>query len=81
MQTGTRFLTQIELRYPIINLELLAVTWDKLKVPTFLAGLQLIQIFIDHHHLTNNLQLDEIRLQHLCTTLMTYCITLQQRDA
>ena len=81
VQAGPHFLTPMESRYAVIELELLAVTWAVLKCKIFLAGLQQFQIITDHSPLVpilNNHRLDEIdnpRLQRLHTRLMAYNFT------
>jgi len=80
-QAGSRFLSETETRYAIIELEMLAVCWAILKCHTFLAGLQHFQVVTDHNPLIpilNNHRLDEIenpRLQRLRTRIMGYNLT------
>ena len=70
IQAGSRFLTECETRYAVIELELLAVAWTVKKCRLFLSGLQ-YQIVTDHRPLIailNSKSLDEIenpRLQRL----------------
>ena len=82
-QAGSRFLSDAEGRYAIIELELLAVCWAIVKCHTFLAGLQHFQVITDHNPLIpilNNHRLDEIenpRLQRLRTRIMGYNFTAE----
>ena len=71
VQAGSRFLTDTESRYAIIELELLAVSWAMSKCSIFLTGLPHFTVATDHHPLIpilNSHRLDEIenpRLQRL----------------
>ena len=82
-QAGSRFLSDAECRYAIIELEMLAVCWAILKCHMFLAGLQHFQVITDHNPLIpilNNHRLDEIenpRLQRLRTRIMGYNFTAE----
>ena len=63
IQAGSRFLSDTESRYAIIELELLAVAWAITKCHLFLAGLPHFKVITDHHPLVpilNNHRLDEI---------------------
>ena len=81
IQAGSRFLSDPESRYAIIELELLAVAWAITKCNIFLAGLPHFTVVTDHHPLIpllNNHRLDEIlnpQLQHLKTKIMGYSFT------
>jgi len=81
VQAGSRFLSDAESRYAIIELELLAVAWAVTKCRIFLAGLQHFTVVTDHNPLIsilNNRRLDEIenpRLQRLKSRLMGYNLT------
>lgn len=75
---GSRFLSDTESRYVVIELELLAVSWAITKCKNFLAGL------VTGHNppipILNNHRLDEIenpRLQRLKTRIMTYNVTAE----
>lgn len=78
VQAGSRFLSDAESRYAIIELELLGVTWAIAKCKIFLAGLPHFTVVTDHHPLVpilNNYRLDEIenpRLQRLKSKIMVY---------
>ena len=82
-QAGSRFLSDTEGRYAIIELEMLAVCWAIIKCHTFLAGLQCFLVITDHSPLIpilNNHRLDEIenpRLQRLRARLMGYNFTAE----
>ena len=82
-QAGSRFLSDAEGRYAIIELELLAVCWAIVKCHKFLAGLQHFQVITDHNPLIpilHNHRLDEIenpRLQRLRTRIMRYNFTAE----
>ena len=63
IQAGSRFLSDAETRYAVIELEMLAVSWAIAKCRLFLAGLQHFQIITDHNPLIsilNTRRLDEI---------------------
>ena len=81
VQTGSRFLTDAESRYAVIELEMLGVAWSILKCKYFLNGLKHFEIVTDHNPLVpilNSHRLDEIenpRLQRLRTRIMGYNLT------
>ena len=83
IQAGSRFLSDVETRYAIIELEMLAVVWAVIKCKVFLAGLPRFTIVTDHHPLIpilNNHRLDEIenpRLQRLKAKIMSYGFTAE----
>ena len=83
IQAGSRFLSDTESRYAIIELELLAVSWAIIKCKLFLAGLPHFTVVTDHHPLVpilNNHRLDEIenpRLQRRKSKNMAYNFTAQ----
>ena len=78
IQAGSRFLSEAESRYAVIELEMLAVTWAVMKCKMFLNGLQTFQVITDHNPLIpilNTHRLDEVenpRLQRLRQKLMAY---------
>ncbi|KAF0307558.1 Transposon Ty3-I Gag-Pol polyprotein [Amphibalanus amphitrite] len=71
IQAGSRFLSDAETRYAVIELEALSVAWAVRKCHIFLSGLPLFQILTDHRPLVpilNSKMMDEIenpRLQRL----------------
>ena len=83
VRAGSRFLTDAESRYAIIELEMLAVAWATSKCHLFLVGLQHFQVITDHNPLVpilNHHRLDEIgnpRLQRLKIKLMAYNFTTE----
>ena len=83
VQAGSRFLTDAETRYAVIELECLAIAWAIKKCNIFLAGMEDFTIVTDHNPLIpilNTHRLDEIenpRLQRLRTRLMGYNFTTQ----
>ena len=83
IQAGSRFISDTESRYAIIELELLAVSWAIYKCKLFLAGLPHFKVITDHHPLIpilNNHRLDEIenpRLQRLKTRIIGYNFTAE----
>ena len=83
IQAGSRFLSDTESRYAVIELELLAVSWAILKCRIFLAGLPHFSVVTDHYPLIsilNNYRLDEIenpRLQRLKTKVMAFNFTAE----
>ena len=78
VQAGSRFLTDTETRYAVIELEMLSVAWAAQKCRIFLAGLPTFTVITDHSPLVpilNSHRLDEIenpRLQRLRTRLLAY---------
>ena len=63
IQAGSRFLSDAESRYAVIEFELLAVSWAITKCKLFLAGLPHFTVVTDQHPLIpilNNHRLDEI---------------------
>ena len=83
VQTGSRFLTDTESRYAVIELEMLGVAWAIKKCKFLIHGLQHFAILTDHSPLVpilNSHRLDEIenpRLQRLRTRIMGYNFTAQ----
>ena len=83
IQAGSRFLTDTESRYAVIELEMLAVCWAVCKCKLFLAGLQHFTVVTDHNPLIpimNSHRLDEIenpRLPQLKTKLIAYNFTAE----
>ena len=83
VQAGSRFLSDAESRYAVIELELLAVAWAIKKCHIFLAGLPNFIVLTDHHPLIpilNSHRLDEIenpRLQRLKTKIMGNSFTTE----
>ena len=83
IQAGSRFLTDAESRYAVIELEMLAVCWAINKCKLFLTGLQHFTVITDHNPLIpilNNHRLDEVenpRLQRLKIKLMAYNFTAE----
>ena len=83
VQAGSRFLSDAESRYAIIELEMLAISWAVSKCRLFLAGLPHFKVVTDHHPLIpilNTHRLDEVenpRLQRLKTRVMGYNFTAQ----
>ena len=81
VQAGSRFLSDTETRYAVIELEMLAVCWAITKCRVFLAGLQHFHVATDHNPLIpilNTRRLEEVenpRLQRLKSRLMGYNFT------
>ena len=48
VQCGSRFLTDAESRYAVIELELLALVWATKKLHVYLFGLECYDVFLDH---------------------------------
>ena len=78
VQAGSRFLSDAETRYAMIELELLGVCWAAAKCRIFLEGLPRFEIVVDHRPLVpilNSYSLDQIenpRLQRLRMKLDRY---------
>ena len=81
VQCGSRFLTEVESRYAVVELEMLAVTWAVRKCHIYLAGMPEFSLITDHRPLVpilNTKSLAEIenpRLQRLREKLMSYTFT------
>ena len=81
VQCGSRFLTDTESRYAMVELELLAVVWALRKCRIFLQGLQHFKLIIDHRPLIpilNDYTLDAVenpRLQRLKEKTSLYNFT------
>ena len=81
VQCGSRFLSDVESRYAVVELEMLAVTWAVRKCHIYLAGMPEFNIITDHRPLVpilNSKSLAEIenpRLQRLREKLMAYTFT------
>jgi hypothetical protein len=81
VQCGSRFITDTESRYAIIELEMLGVVWAVKKLRVFLQGLPEFEIKVDHRPLVpilNSYTLDQIenlRLQRLKEKLQTFNFT------
>ena len=83
IQAGSRFLTDTETRYAMIELELLAIVWATQKCYLFLEGLAHVDIITDHKPLIpilNSYSLDQIqnpRLQRLRMKLQRFNYSAQ----
>ena len=81
IQCGSRFLTDTESRYSVIELECLAVLWACRKCHMYLAGLPNFDLVMDHRPLIpilNSKRLTEIdnpRLQRMREKLTQYSFT------
>ena len=78
IQCGSRFLTDVETRYAVIELELLALVWACKKTDIYIKGMQTFEVLLDHRPLIpvlNKKTLAEIenpRLQRLREKLVPY---------
>ena len=81
VQCGSRFLSDAEVRYATIELELLAVVWAISKCKLYLIGLQHFTLMTDHRPLIpilNSYSLDAVenpRLQRLKEKIAPYLYT------
>ena len=81
VQAGSRFITETESRYAMIEIELLGIAWAVKKCRTFLQGLPHFEIVTDARPLVpilNKYQINEIdnpRLQRLRMQLANYKFT------
>ena len=81
VQAGSRFLTDAESRYAVVEVECLAVAWAIKKCSLFLDGIDHFTVITDHNPLIpilNTHHLDEIENSHLqClrTRIMSYNFT------
>ena len=84
VQCGSRFISDTESRYAMIELELLAVAWAVNKCSIYLQGRQ-FELIVDHRPLVpilNSYSLDQIeneRLLRLRLKLVDYCFTTRWR--
>jgi len=78
IEAGSRFLTDTESRYSMVELELLAVVWAMKKCRLYLAGLPHFELLVDHQPLRSILdkktidQIETPRIQRLKMSLMPY---------
>ena len=85
IQCGSRFITETESRYSMIELELLGVVWAARKCKLYLQGLQHFDLIVDHKPLVpilNSYTLDMIetpRIQRLKEKLQLYNFTATWR--
>ena len=81
VQCGSRFLTDTESRYAVVELELAAVLWACKKCHVYLAGMPHFDVVVDHRPLVailNHKQLNAIdnpRLQRMREKLSAYSFT------
>ncbi|XP_043228769.1 uncharacterized protein K02A2.6-like [Amphibalanus amphitrite] len=81
VQCGSRFLTDTESRYAVVELECLACLWALRKCHIFLAGLPQFDLIVDHRPLVpilNSKRLSEIdnpRLQRMREKMSIYSFT------
>ena len=81
VQCGSRFLTDTETRYAVIEVELAAVLWAVRKCSTYLAGLPHFDLVVDHRPLVpilNSKLISEIenpRLQRMKEKLGAFSFT------
>ena len=81
VQCGSRFLTDVESRYAVVELELAAVLWACKKCHVYLAGMPHFDVVVDHRPLVailNHKQLNAIdnpRLQRMREKLSAYSFT------
>ncbi|XP_066973183.1 uncharacterized protein [Macrobrachium rosenbergii] len=81
-QCGSRFLSDVETRYSVIELEMTAVLWSIKKCHTYLAGLPHFDVVVDHRPLIpilNSKSLGEIenpRLQCMREKLSNFSFTV-----
>ena len=81
VQCGSRFLTDTETRYAVIEVEMAAVLWAIKKCSTYLTGLPNFELVIDHRPLVpilNSKGIGEIenpRLQRMKEKLSAYSFT------
>ena len=77
-QAGSRFITDTESRYAMVELELLGVVWAIRKCRTYLQGMPKFDVVVDHKPLESNLNdqtmemIDNPRIQRLKEKLCGY---------
>ena len=78
VEANSRFITDTEARYAMVELELLAVRWAMRKAHTYLFGLPAFTLVVDHQPLVSILDrqtldcVDNARLQRLKADLNAY---------
>ena len=86
VQCGSRFLSDTESRYAVIELELLAIVWACKKCSLYLSGMQRFEIMTDHRPLVPILnskslaEIDNPRLQRLRERLTAFNLFATWRD-
>ncbi|XP_043200358.1 uncharacterized protein LOC122369578 [Amphibalanus amphitrite] len=81
VQYGSRFLTDTESRYAVIELELAAVLWACKKCHVYLAGMPHFDLVVDHRPLVTILNykqlnsIDNPRLQRMREKLLAFSFT------
>lgn len=86
IQCGSRFLTETESRYAMIEIEMLGIIWSVTKCMIYLKGMKQFEIITDHKPLIsilNDKTLDEIdnpRLQRLKAKLIGYTFVAKWRS-
>ena len=86
IQCGSRFLTDTETRYAVIEVEMLAIVWAMKKCAIYLQGMQKFEVATDHRPLVpifNDRSLQDIanpRLQRLreCLTPFNFVVVWRQ---
>ena len=85
VQCGSRFLTDAESRYAVVELELAAVLWACKKCRVYLAGMPHFDVVVDHRPLVtilNHKQLNAIdnpRLQRMREKLSAFSFTTSRQ--
>jgi hypothetical protein len=83
IECGSRFISETESRYAMIELELLAAVWAMKKCRIYLFGLQHFTLRVDHRPLVpvlNDKSMDAIenpRLMRLCEKILPYNFTTE----
>jgi len=78
IEAGSRFLTDAETRYSMVELELLAVVWATKKCHIYISGLPEFSLVVDHqplHSILDKKTLDQVetpRIQRLKMALTPY---------
>ena len=78
IDAGSRFISETEARYAMVELELLAATWAVAKCRYYLLGLQHFELWVDHQPLKSILDRQSLdcvenpRLQRLKSRLAPY---------
>ena len=86
IQCGSRFLTETETRYAVIEVEMLAIVWAIRKCYIYLQGMQKFEVVTDHRPLIpilNEKSLQDIsnpRLQRLRESITSYNFTAVWRQ-
>ena len=85
IQCGSRFLSDTEKRYAVIEVEMLAIVWSMIKCRLYLAGMPMFNVEVDHKPLVPILnkklmsQIENPRLQRLREKILDFSFECSYR--